>query len=153
MKALATVSPTAPLNSAFARFGRMAADTGQIVWVLGEGVQGCWLVGVRRRQTRWRGRGGGGGGGGTWGAVGERVAVVLEVWTDRWTDRCVNRRMDGRGVRGAGWEWHRGGRGVREGVRGGGGVWGGGGGREERAKKGLNKGVKMCRRREKRSAD
>lgn len=104
---LATVSPTAPLNSAFARFGRMAADTGQIVWVLGEGVKGCWLVGVRRRQTRWRGRGGVGG---TWGAVGERVAVVLEVWTDRWTDRCVNRRMDGRGWR-AGWEWHRGGRG------------------------------------------
>lgn len=40
---LATVSPTAPLKAAFARFGRMAADTGQIVWVLGEGVKGCWL--------------------------------------------------------------------------------------------------------------
>lgn len=52
----------------------------------------------------------GGWGGWTWGAVGEWVAVVLEVWTDRWTDRCVNRGMDGRGW-GAGWEWHRGGRG------------------------------------------
>lgn len=38
-ESVAMVAPTARLNSGFSRFGRMAADTGQIVWVL---VEGGW---------------------------------------------------------------------------------------------------------------
>lgn len=68
------VALTARLNSGFARFGRMVADTGQIVWVL---VKAGWGgVGVRLWQTR-RGAEGG---------VGEWVPVVLEV---------LDRQMDG----------------------------------------------------------